>query len=221
MSDTKAWEVDTCRGHFNNVSACIFHPRHELILSDGEDKTIRVWDMTKRTAVQTFRREHDRFWVLTAHPTLNLFAAGHDNGLIVFKLERERPAFALAGNSLFYVRDKTIRMRDLVAGTDTSVMSVRKFGSQYVQPRALSYNPAERAVIVTSVSRCSVTFRRLNDADVSTYRLRTTAFTNWSLCLGRLRAKSATLRLMASGDKDLQLSLWLVTVSLFLTRLPR
>jgi len=155
MSDTKAWEVDTCRGHFNNVSACIFHPRHELILSDGEDKTIRVWDMTKRTAVQTFRREHDRFWVLTAHPTLNLFAAGHDNGLIVFKLERERPAFALAGNSLFYVRDKTIRMRDLVAGTDTSVMSVRKFGSQYVQPRALSYNPAERAVIVTSVSRHS------------------------------------------------------------------
>jgi coatomer protein complex subunit alpha (xenin) len=151
MSDTKAWEVDTCRGHFNNVSACIFHPRHELILSDGEDKTIRVWDMTKRTAVQTFRREHDRFWVLTAHPTLNLFAAGHDNGLIVFKLERERPAFALSGNSLFYVRDKTIRMRDLIAGTDTSVMSVRKFGSQYVQPRALSYNPAERAVIVTSV----------------------------------------------------------------------
>jgi coatomer protein complex subunit alpha (xenin) len=152
MSDTKAWEVDTCRGHFNNVSSCIFHPRHELILSDGEDKTIRVWDMTKRTAVQTFRREHDRFWVLTAHPTLNLFAAGHDNGLIVFKLERERPAFALSGNSLFYVRDKTIRMRDLIAGTDTSVMSVRKFGSQYVQPRALSYNPAERAVIVTSVS---------------------------------------------------------------------
>jgi coatomer protein complex subunit alpha (xenin) len=152
MSDTKAWEVDTCRGHFNNVSACLFHPRHELILSDGEDKTIRVWDMTKRTAVQTFRREHDRFWVLTAHPTLNLFAAGHDNGLIVFKLERERPAFALSGNTLYYIRDKTIRVRDLIAGTDSSVMSVKKFGSQYVQPRALSYNPAEKAVIVTSTS---------------------------------------------------------------------
>jgi coatomer protein complex subunit alpha (xenin) len=152
MSDTKAWEVDTCRGHFNNVSVALFHPRHELILSDGEDKTIRVWDMTKRTAVQTFRREHDRFWVLTAHPHLNLFAAGHDNGLIVFKLERERPAFALSNNSLFYVRDKVIRMRDLTGGSDTSVMSVRKFGSQYVQPRTMSYNPAERAVLVTSVS---------------------------------------------------------------------
>ena len=28
------------------------------------------------TAVHTFRREHDRFWVMTAHPTLNIFAAG-------------------------------------------------------------------------------------------------------------------------------------------------
>lgn len=68
--------MDSCRGHFNNVSSAIFHPRQELILSDGEDKSIRVWDMTKRTAVATFRRDHDRFWVLTAHPELNLFAAG-------------------------------------------------------------------------------------------------------------------------------------------------
>ena len=76
MLESKAWEVDTCRGHFNNVSAALFHPRQELIISDAEDKTIRVWDMSKRTLVQTFRREHDRFWVLTAHPELNLFAAG-------------------------------------------------------------------------------------------------------------------------------------------------
>jgi len=26
--------------------------------------------------LNTFRREHDRFWVLAAHPTLNIFAAG-------------------------------------------------------------------------------------------------------------------------------------------------
>jgi coatomer protein complex subunit alpha (xenin) len=60
--ETKAWEVDTCRGHYNNVSSAIFHPRQELIISNSEDKTIRIWDMAKRTALQTFRREHDRFW---------------------------------------------------------------------------------------------------------------------------------------------------------------
>lgn len=36
MSETKAWEVDSCRGHFNNVSSALFHPRHELIISAGE-----------------------------------------------------------------------------------------------------------------------------------------------------------------------------------------
>lgn len=27
MNDSKAWEVDTCRGHYNNVSCVLFHPR--------------------------------------------------------------------------------------------------------------------------------------------------------------------------------------------------
>ncbi|KZV85020.1 Coatomer, alpha subunit [Exidia glandulosa HHB12029] len=152
MSETKAWEVDSCRGHFNNPYSVLFHPKHELILSAGEDKTIRVWDMSKRTAVQTFRREHDRFWALTAHPELNLFAAGHDSGLIVFKLERERPAFAVHQDTLYYIRDKYVRQCDLNTSADVGVLSVRKLGSQWVQPRSLSYNPAERAVVVTTSS---------------------------------------------------------------------
>ena len=78
--ESKAWELDTCRGHYNNVSCAVFHPRQELILSNSEDKSIRVWDMSKRTGVQTFRRDHDRFWVLGAHPNLNLFAAGKRDG---------------------------------------------------------------------------------------------------------------------------------------------
>lgn len=150
MSDTKAWEVDTCRGHFNNVSMAIFHPRHELMLSAGEDKTIRVWDMTKRTSIQTFRREHDRFWALAAHPNLNLFAAGHDSGLIVFKLERERPAFSLYNDTVYYIRDKYVRQYDLNTGADVGVLSVRKLGNPHLPPRTLSYNPAERAVLITA-----------------------------------------------------------------------
>ena len=57
--------------------------------------------------LQTFRRDHDRFWVMAAHPTLNLFAAGHDSGMIVFKLERERPAMAVHSNLLYYVKDRS------------------------------------------------------------------------------------------------------------------
>ena len=36
----------------------------------------RVWDISKRLGVQTFRRETDRFWILAAHPEQNLLAAG-------------------------------------------------------------------------------------------------------------------------------------------------
>lgn len=149
MSETKAWEVDSCRGHFNNVSSAQFHPKHELIVSCGEDKTVRVWDLAKRTAIQTFRREHDRFWVLATHPNLNLFAAGHDSGLIVFKLERERPAFSVFQDTLYYVRDKYVRSYDFTSGADLGLLSIRKFGSPYLPPRTLSFNPAERAVLLT------------------------------------------------------------------------
>lgn len=125
MNESKAWEVDTCRGHYNNVSCTMFHPRQELILSNSEDKSIRVWDMAKRTCLHTFRREHDRFWVLAAHPTLNLFAAGHDAGMIVFKLERERPAFAAHQNVLYYVKERYLRRLDFNSSKDSAVMQLR------------------------------------------------------------------------------------------------
>ena len=64
------------------------------------------------------RREHDRFWIIAAHPTLNLFAAGHDSGMVVFKLERERPAHAVHGNLLYYVKEKYLRKLDFTTQKD-------------------------------------------------------------------------------------------------------
>ncbi|KAG2199316.1 hypothetical protein INT47_012950, partial [Mucor saturninus] len=153
MNDVKAWEVDSCRGSSNGVSSAIFHPKQELILSAGEDRSIRVWDLTKRTSVATFKRDQDRFWVLASHPELNLFAAGHDNGLIVFKLERERPAFQVSGNQLFHVEKKVLQMYDLSTSSSQELLSVKKLGSQFIQPRNLFYNPAERTVLVTTLEK--------------------------------------------------------------------
>ena len=111
-----------------------------------------MWDLNKRTSVQSFKRENDRFWVIAAHPEINLFAAGHDNGVMVFKLERERPASAPYQNTLFYVdKQKMIRSYDFAKNTESSpLLSLRKFGSPWMPPRTLSFNPAERAVLVTS-----------------------------------------------------------------------
>uniref|UniRef100_A0A0N5AHK6 Coatomer subunit alpha n=1 Tax=Syphacia muris TaxID=451379 RepID=A0A0N5AHK6_9BILA len=146
-NDSKAWEVDSCRGHYNNVSSVLFHPKAELILSDSEDKSIRVWDMQKRTCLHTFRHENDRFWVLAAHPTLNMFAAGHDNGMVVFKIERERPAFSVYENLVFYVKDRQLRRLDLTNNKDVALIQLRAKKLTYSY-YSLHYNPAENAFLL-------------------------------------------------------------------------
>uniref|UniRef100_A0ACD5TT30 Uncharacterized protein n=1 Tax=Avena sativa TaxID=4498 RepID=A0ACD5TT30_AVESA len=152
MNDTKAWEVDTLRGHMNNVSCVLFHAKQDIIVSNSEDKSIRVWDATKRTGIQTFRREHDRFWVLAAHPEMNLLAAGHDSGMIVFKLERERPAFSVSGDTVFYVKDRFLRFYEYSAQKEVQVAPIRRPGSVTLNqsPRSLSYSPTENAVLICS-----------------------------------------------------------------------
>ncbi|XP_010271512.1 PREDICTED: coatomer subunit alpha-1-like [Nelumbo nucifera] len=152
MNDTKAWEVDTLRGHMNNVSCVMFHARQDIIVSNSEDKSIRVWDVTKRTGVQTFRREHDRFWILASHPEMNLLAAGHDSGMIVFKLERERPAFSVSGDHLYFVKDRFLRLYEFSTHKDNQVIPIRRPGSISLNqgPRTLSYSPTENAVLVCS-----------------------------------------------------------------------
>ena len=67
----------------------------DLIVSNSEDKSIRVFDMSKRTGVQTFRREHDRFWIMAAHPEVNLLAAGHDRSLSPFPHPQQTLASAV------------------------------------------------------------------------------------------------------------------------------
>ncbi|KAL5726011.1 hypothetical protein ACHQM5_009084 [Ranunculus cassubicifolius] len=152
MNDTKAWEVDTLRGHGNNVSCVMFHARQDIIVSNSEDKSIRVWDATKRVGIQTFRREHDRFWVLAFHPEMNLLAAGHDSGMIVFKLERERPAFAVSGDSLYYVKDRFLRVYDFYSQKDTQLIPIRRPGSLSLNqgPRTLSFSPTENVILLSS-----------------------------------------------------------------------
>ena len=150
MNETKAWEVDTLRGHINNVSCALFHPKQELIISNSEDKSIRVWDMSKRQGVQTFRREHDRFWILAAHQDSNLLAAGHDGGMIVFKLERERPAYTPLSNGVLFLKDRYVRMHEYSSSKDTPLMSIRRASSSGSSvARSVHYNEQESMLLVS------------------------------------------------------------------------
>lgn len=151
MSDTKAWEVDTCRGHTGNVLSAVFHPNQDLILSVSDDKTIRVWDLNKRTPVKQFRRENDRFWLVASHPTINLFATCHDSGVMVFKLERERPAHTIFQNKLFFVNnEKQIQSYDFHRDeTSLPMLSLKKIGKTWSFMRTLTYNQSDNSILVT------------------------------------------------------------------------
>ncbi len=52
-------------------------------------------------------------------------AAGHDSGMIIFKLERERPAYAVHQNVLYYVKERHLRKLDLNTSKDVAVMQLR------------------------------------------------------------------------------------------------
>ena len=103
--------------------------------------------MQKRTCLQTFRHENDRFWVIATHPTLNTFAAGHDNGMIVFKIERERPAFCVHEQQVFYVKERQLRKLDLASSRDVAIAQLRP--TRVTQPYySLHYNPAEESFLL-------------------------------------------------------------------------
>jgi coatomer protein complex subunit alpha (xenin) len=68
------------------------------------------------------RKDTDRFWILAAHPGLNYFAAGYDNGMIVFKLERESYQSVRMGSHIFYVKAKNLYYHDL-SNKDKTIMA--------------------------------------------------------------------------------------------------
>ncbi len=72
--------------------------------------------------------------------------------MIVFKLERERPAYTVNLNeSLFYVKDKYVRTCEFASSRDIPILSIRSKSSSNGKIRGLSYSAPDKAIILTSV----------------------------------------------------------------------
>ncbi len=91
--------------------------------------------------------------------------------MLIFKLERERPAFGVFQNSLYYTKDKHIRHYDFATGNDVAAIGIRKNTGLNMQHRTLSYNPAEHAVVVTSVSIKMLRSTKLQPAEGGQYEV--------------------------------------------------
>jgi len=145
MSEARAWEIDTCRGHRDEVTGCVFSTQSDAIVSCSTDETVRVWGLNHRSPMATFpfgKESADRLWSLATHPTVDLIALARDNGLLVFKLRPERPAIttqpslAVADNGVLKTGDGRVLANMEMHGENTSMRLKR-----------VHYNPAENSFL--------------------------------------------------------------------------
>mmetsp|Transcript_19868 Transcript_19868/g.24251 ORF Transcript_19868/g.24251 Transcript_19868/m.24251 type:complete len:81 (-) Transcript_19868:754-996(-) len=63
-------------GHDNWVRGVAFQPNGKYILTAAEDKTIRIWDLTKRRCIRTIENAHEHFITyISIHPKLPVVAS--------------------------------------------------------------------------------------------------------------------------------------------------
>lgn len=78
---------------------------------------------------------------------------------VIFKLERERPAYTVHGNLLYYIKERFLRKLDLTTSKDVPVIKIKNTKTPVYR---MSFNPAENAVLLST---------RTPNLDNSTYDL--------------------------------------------------
>ncbi|KAG5468074.1 hypothetical protein LSCM4_01163 [Leishmania orientalis] len=148
MSGTSCYVSRTFTGHTSNVCCAIFY-RNDYLVSCAEDRTIRVVHMSSGVTVQTFRREVERYWIMGSDPARNLIAIGHDAGLQVFKLTRERPAFAVHNaTQLYFTCQNKLNMYNF----ETEEVTSCAVTYQFYPPTSLSCCPTTGGVMLSYAS---------------------------------------------------------------------
>lgn len=78
--------VQTLEGHSNNVLFAVFHPNLPLIISGGEDGTVKLWNSGTYRLENTLSYALERAWCIALRKTANEVAVGYDEGLVVIKV---------------------------------------------------------------------------------------------------------------------------------------
>lgn len=154
INETEMSVIATLRSHTGNVSCAIYHPMLDIIISASEDHSIRLWDSKRFVHLAKYKRADDRFWALAAHPTLPLFAAGHDSGFLVFRLLRQRPTYAVNGSDIYYYKENAIHkynvdnQSDCTVGTTKPRSAGNRSSPLDPPPMTFSYNQSQNKLLV-------------------------------------------------------------------------
>ncbi|KAI5184345.1 coatomer subunit alpha [Nematocida homosporus] len=110
-STDSVFETDTLHGHHSHVSSLYFTAT-DILISNSEDGTLKLWDVKKRKAIKTLNIDNSRFWCIAMDPSEKVLAAGHDTGFCVYTLEKESSLFATADDYIYLQRGMEIIKTD-------------------------------------------------------------------------------------------------------------
>jgi coatomer subunit beta' len=150
--------VQTMESHTNNVLFVIFHPNLPLIVSGGEDGTVKIWNSGTYRLENTLSYALERAWCISVRKDANEIAVGFDEGVVVVKLGRDEPTFTMdPSGKLIYTRNTEVLSANLQTVQDDAAtipeggrlpLSLKELGTTEIFPTSLSHSPNGRFVTV-------------------------------------------------------------------------
>ncbi|OSC97980.1 coatomer beta [Trametes coccinea BRFM310] len=148
--------VQTLEGHSNNVLFAVFHPNLPLIISGGEDGTVKLWNSGTYRLENTLSYALERAWCVALRKTSNEVAIGYDEGLVVIKLGRDEPTYSMdTAGKLVYTRNNEVLSANLQTVQEDSLvdgnripLSIKELGTTEVFATSLIHSPNGRFVTV-------------------------------------------------------------------------
>ncbi|KZT06448.1 coatomer beta [Laetiporus sulphureus 93-53] len=148
--------VQTLEGHTNNVLFVVFHPNLPLIISGGEDGTVKLWNSGTYRLENTLSYALERAWCIALRKTSNEIAVGYDEGIVVVKLGRDEPTYSMdPSGKLIYTRNNEVLSANLQTVQDEAFvegnrihLSLKELGTTEIFATSLMHSPNGRFVTV-------------------------------------------------------------------------
>lgn len=116
--------IGAITNHMAAVTGIAVHAQTNVIISCSEDGTVRFFSNLNFNQIKMYEIPGTRFWCVASHPNNALVAAGHDRGLVVLKMEKERPPYDIQGNSVIWIQEKELHFVDVMSKDTAAAVAI-------------------------------------------------------------------------------------------------
>lgn len=150
--------VQTLESHTNNVLFVVFHPNLPIIISGGEDGSVKIWNSGTYRLENTLSYALERAWCISVRKDANEVAVGYDEGIVVVKLGRDEPTFSMdPSGKLVYTRNTDVLSANIQTVHDDAAsipeggrlpLSIKELGTTEIFAASLAHSPNGRFITV-------------------------------------------------------------------------